>query len=394
MSVESQTIASSKSRRRVLIVDDEPGMRYMARRVLESRFHVAEAASGEEALELLEQRSFHFAIVDVRLPGLNGLELLTRIKEQRPETDVVVMTGSAHDPDESLEDSIRRKAFFFLRKPFPFTLLQTLADRIVESQEMSETLDRQIRRLESDLDAARKFQRQLLPEASWSGRGVAVSSLFIPSERLSGDFLDYWALPCGSVAVLVADVMGHGPSAAMITGILKSQAQRSLASSNVPDPAKAFAELDEEFMRSQISVFFTAFLLIIGEREVRFCGAGHPPLLGRSATGTFFEVESTGIPINMGIPSQRSSTVRPRRPGERYLLLTDGYNEGPHPSEDRFFGETYDGVNALHEGAKEALAADDPTEGLDRLEGKWREYTGGSECEDDRAAVIVHIESI
>ena len=60
-------------RRRVLIVDDEPGMRYMARRVFQDRFDVVEAEHGEAALRILEEQSFHFAVVDVRLPGLSGL---------------------------------------------------------------------------------------------------------------------------------------------------------------------------------------------------------------------------------------------------------------------------------------------------------------------------------
>jgi serine phosphatase RsbU (regulator of sigma subunit) len=380
-------------RRQVLIVDDEPGMRYMARRVFQDRFDILEAEDGESALRILEERTCHFAVVDVRLPGISGLELLTRIHLLRPEIDVIVMTGSAADPDEVLEDSIRRKAFFFLRKPFPISVLETLADRIVESQEAREALDRQMRRLQRDLDAAKKFQRRLLPPSEWENRGVRVSSLHIASERLSGDFFDYWRLPGGEVAVLVADVMGHGPSAAMATGIVKSQLQRSLAES--PDPAEALVQLELELGRSQISGFLTAFLLVVHDEEIAYCGAGHPAVLGWTRQGSRFALDSSGIPINTGFSQPARSTERlSRRAGDRLVLLTDGYTEGANGSDEMFGESPEEGApSPLESSMIAACEGRTLPEALAEFDRAWIRYTGSAESEDDRAVIVMEFVS-
>jgi sigma-B regulation protein RsbU (phosphoserine phosphatase) len=414
-------------RRRVLVVDDEPGMRYMARRVLEGRFEVREAPSGEAALRLLEEETIHFAIVDIRLPGLSGLELLSAIKNCCPGIDVIVMTGSATDPDEALEDAVRRKAFFFLRKPFPMSILETLADRVVENQELEEQVVLHVRTLERDLESARIFQKQLLPPPSWEGKRIRVASRLVASERLSGDFIDYWTLPDGGTALFVADVMGHGPSSAMITGMVKGQLRAAAA--ELDEPGEMLAALEGGLPKLATFPFVTAFLVLDRpERgELVFCGAGHPPIhlgvpegargvdavLGHSpaeggpatvvgghppaegdggAGWRIQELPSRGLPINTGIRTgHRESLQVPREPGLRLFLSTDGYREARNP-EGRFYddpGEEPD--SPFLRAVDQALLAGSPEDGLTRLEAAWSSFTGGVPGDDDRAAVIAWI---
>lgn len=335
-------------RRRILVVDDEPGIRYMARRVLDHRFDVVEAASAEEALRILETEAFHIAIVDVRLPGASGLDLLASMKNLSPGADVIVMTGSAVDVDEALEGAIRRRAFFFLRKPFPMGILETLALRVTEKQELEERLDRYTRDLEQGLESARIFQRKLLPPSPWTGPEVRVASTYHPSQQLGGDFCDYWPLPSGGVGFLVADVESHGPLAAMMTGIVKTQV-RSLCT-EIQDPAEVLTALDEELSRIALPSYLTALLVFDrpDEEELVWSGAGHPPGLlwvpdarnrraktsgspGEAAAvsgGRIHLLGSTGLPVNTGLPPwPRKTETTPRIRGSRLLLYTDGYPE-------------------------------------------------------------------
>ena len=373
--------------RRVLVVDDEPGMRYMARRVLEPRFSVTEAPSSESALELLERERFHFAIVDVRLPGLSGLELLSEMKRRNDRMDVVVMTGSVTNPDETLEDAVRRKAFFFLRKPFPMSILETLADRLVESQILEEQVSRHVRTLERDLESARVFQKRLLPPASWHGNRIEVASLYVPSTRLSGDFIDYWPLSRGGTALLVADVMGHGPPSAMVTGIVKSQV-RSQAEGT--DPGVVLSALEGELKGLPGVPFLTALLVFdlphLG--ELRFCGAGHPPGFLIGADGTLDEVYSDGLPINTGLdPTARSTHAVERREGGRLVLYTDGYPEAKDQAGVAFDESRGDNESPFDRAIREASQSEDPTAAMSRLEAEWRTHTRGTVVDDDRAAV-------
>jgi phosphoserine phosphatase RsbU/P len=355
-------------RRRILVVDDEPGIRYMASRVLAPRFDVVEAASAEEALRILETEAFHIAVVDVRLPGISGLDLLAAMKNLSPGVDVIVMTGSAVDVDEALEGAIRRRAFFFLRKPFAMGILETLATRVAEKQELEERLESYTRDLERGLESARIFQRKLLPPPSWDGPGVRVASTYHPSEQLGGDFCDYWPLPAGGAGFLVADVESHGPLAAMMTGIVKTQV-RSLCA-EIHDPGEVLTALDEELSRIALPSFLTALLVFDRpeEEEIAWSGAGHPPGLlwvpgssrGPAADpGQIVMLGSTGLPVNTGLPPLRRRTqVIPRVRGSGILLYTDGYPETVDPS-GRPFDEDPAGVEQ-EGGGKADKAPGDP----------------------------------
>jgi sigma-B regulation protein RsbU (phosphoserine phosphatase) len=379
------TSPEERVRRTVLIVDDEAGMRYMARRVLETRYEVVEAGSGEEAIDRFGERTFHVALVDLRLPGQSGLELLSAIKVMSPSTDVVIMTGSTKDPDEALLGSIRRKAFFFLRKPFSASLLETLVDRITETQLLEERLQQSKRTLEEDLESARVFQQGLLPPRDWTGRGITAAGLYIPSARLSGDLIDYWTLPAGGTALLAADIEGHGASAAMMTGIVKTHL-RTLAQQDT-DPAQILEGLDGVLRSFALSRFLTIFLVIDDGTEIRYCGAGHPAGILSSPDGSHRSLESEGIPLNVSLPMPRSrrTSSEPRHPGSRLFLHTDGFADAESPSGARF-SET-----AAYETAiTEALELPPPTARA-HLEDVMQRHTHGMSQEDDRAFLIAEL---
>jgi len=368
-------------------VDDEPGMRYTARRVLESRYTVVEAASGEEAIDRIGEQQFHIALVDLQLHGQSGLELLSTIKVISPSTDVVIMTGSAKDPDEALLGSIRRKAFFFLRKPFSATLLETLVDRITETQVLEERLKENARRLEEDFESAWIFQQGLLPPREWRGRHIEVAGLYVPSARLSGDLIDYWSLPEGGTALLAADIMGHGASAAMMTGIVKTQI-RTLAAQET-DPARILEELESVLRGLTLNRFLTA-LLAIDEGPsgaIRYCGAGHPAGVLRTPDGTILNLASEGLPLNLGLPelARRHSEILPRVAGSRIFLYTDGYPDAQSPA-----GARMSDTASYRSTVAEALALAPPAARA-RLEEVLKHHTQDLPQEDDQALLVAEL---
>lgn len=102
---------------RVLVVDDEASVRGVVSEVLtDDGYDVTEAVDGAEALELFQKQPFPIVISDIRMPGLNGIELLQAIKEIRANTQVIIMTS--HSSVDSTIDSIRSGAHSYLIKPF------------------------------------------------------------------------------------------------------------------------------------------------------------------------------------------------------------------------------------------------------------------------------------
>ncbi len=80
----------------VLVVDDEGAIRYSVSKTLQRvGYNVSEAASGEDALDSMKKQHYDVILTDIRMPGLTGVELLKRIKDQAPDAIVILMTGYA-----------------------------------------------------------------------------------------------------------------------------------------------------------------------------------------------------------------------------------------------------------------------------------------------------------
>ena len=120
----------------LLIVDDEPVVRDMFEFLLtNSGYQVSLAANAEEALESLEDFDYNLLIVDKNLPGLSGLELMERVRELRPQTEFMVITGYASY--QSAVEALRLGALDYLEKPFEdIDLVKKKIDRAVERQRL------------------------------------------------------------------------------------------------------------------------------------------------------------------------------------------------------------------------------------------------------------------
>jgi CheY-like chemotaxis protein/anti-sigma regulatory factor (Ser/Thr protein kinase) len=121
--------ATPRPRRRVLIVDDDRALRHVLATLLTAAGHTVEqAADGPEALARLDGGAVDIVLLDIGLPGANGLDILAQARA-RPSPPVVVMM-TADDTPDSLIAAVRGQAFRYLRKPFPPS---TIADVIDEA---------------------------------------------------------------------------------------------------------------------------------------------------------------------------------------------------------------------------------------------------------------------
>src|SRR5688572_30460588 len=101
----------------LLFVDDEPALRrLMADRLAERGFDVVEAESGERAIELLHQFAFDIVITDLRMPGMDGTQVIEAARERYPGIVAIVITGYGTVKDAV--EAIKRGASDFIAKPF------------------------------------------------------------------------------------------------------------------------------------------------------------------------------------------------------------------------------------------------------------------------------------
>ncbi|MFC2141983.1 sigma-54-dependent transcriptional regulator [Acidobacteriota bacterium] len=120
---------------RILIIDDEEAIRDSCSLVLHKQgLEARTAADGIQGLKMLEKELFHAVLLDLKLPGLEGREVLTRIKKISPETPVIIITGFA--TIESAVDTIKRGAFDYLAKPFSPEELRVIVRKALESRKL------------------------------------------------------------------------------------------------------------------------------------------------------------------------------------------------------------------------------------------------------------------
>ena len=100
----------------ILVVDDEGANRYSVSKTLQKvGYMVSEAANGEEALDMITRQAFDVVLTDIRMPGIDGIELLRRIREQAPEVIVILMT--AYATLGNAVEALRLGAHDYLIKP-------------------------------------------------------------------------------------------------------------------------------------------------------------------------------------------------------------------------------------------------------------------------------------
>jgi putative two-component system response regulator len=114
----------------ILIVDDEVGVRDMLSSVLNDEGYSVEAVeSAKKAVKACEKSTFDVALVDIKLPDMNGTELLNRLKKMQPKIIMIIITG--HPSVESAMKAVNERADGYVLKPFEVTELLQMITRLL-----------------------------------------------------------------------------------------------------------------------------------------------------------------------------------------------------------------------------------------------------------------------
>ncbi len=111
----------------ILIVDDDKSIRYSLKRMLEENFSVLTAQNGEEALAQIRAISPDLIIMDIKMPGRNGIDVLREIKSMDPKSLVILMT--AYGTTETAIEAMKYGAFDYILKPFPIPQMRELVQK-------------------------------------------------------------------------------------------------------------------------------------------------------------------------------------------------------------------------------------------------------------------------
>ncbi len=212
---------------RVLVVDDEEHLQDLLRTELSDRGHeVTVCPSGRAALKVLETSTFDAAILDLKMPGMSGIELLQHIKHAQPDVEAVIQTGFA--TQETAIEALRLGAFDYITKPCKMAEIEAILGRIAEKRElMNKTLALQSRVEAAEghavlvgrspaMQAVHRLIATVAPTDSsvlilgetGTGKELVARTIFEQSQRASTTFVP---VNCGALSenLVESELFGH-----------------------------------------------------------------------------------------------------------------------------------------------------------------------------------------
>lgn len=284
---------------RILTIDDENMVREILTAYLEdSGFEVIQANDGQTGIELIRSHQPDLVLCDLRMPGMDGLQVLATVTREFPELPILVVSGMGGMSDAI--QALKLGAWDYVTKPIEdMAVLEHAIDHALERarlrrenrehrerlERINEQLRQTVRRLREDETAARRIQFQLLPENNKVFRNYCFSRHLLTSQYLSGDFVDYFAIDADHLGFYIADVSGHGVSSAFVTIMLKSyigryrELYRQNRDRGILNPAETLSRLNREIFSCHMDKYLTMFYGIIewSSNLLRYSSGGQFP---------------------------------------------------------------------------------------------------------------------
>lgn len=121
---------------RILVADDEESMRWVLSKALKRKgFNVDLANDGRQALAMIQENSYDLAILDIKMPGISGLDLLDRVRELKSDLLVVIMTAEASM--KNAVEAMKRGAYDYITKPFDLDVIDAIIEKVERAREIA-----------------------------------------------------------------------------------------------------------------------------------------------------------------------------------------------------------------------------------------------------------------
>ena len=374
---------------RVLVVDDDPGVRYTLREILESEgLEVAEASDGREALERFAERPAPLVITDLRMPRLDGLGLLAELTAHAPGTRVVLIT--AHGSERDAVEAMKAGAYDYFKKPFDTDELLAVVRRAVEAVRLRDENERLAGELalsrtmvfgsESMHSLARLVARVapkditvLITGESGTGKERVAEALVRASPRAGKPFVRF---NCAALSPELAEAELFGHARGAFTGAVRSRPGLFGEADGGTILLDEVGELAASAQAKLLRVLQEGEVRPVGEEksrkvDVRVLAATHRDLEAEVKAGRFREDLFYRLNVvRLHVPPLRD------RPDDVTLLARHFLDrfaarfgvEGlrvPQALLDRLRAHTWPGNVRELENALESLVALSPPEGLD-----------------------------
>ncbi|MFZ3048551.1 MAG: SpoIIE family protein phosphatase [Desulfatirhabdiaceae bacterium] len=343
---------SEKKRMTILVADDDPTIRAVLTKTFEKAgFHVISAENGRQALEQMKG-DISAVLLDLQMPIMSGLECLRFIRERFEDISPIMLTAS--DDIANAVEAMKNGAFDYITKPFNSHQLIALVEKAIATDQNT----RRIKRLEAELARAReqeietasRIQQTLLmgkPPAHL--RGIEIATRTVPSQKVDGDFYDFFQFGEQYLDVVIGDVMGKGIASALMGAALKSHFLRvihdlgrsAVKRDSPPDPVAIVSRVQTNMIR-QMEDLETFVTLCYGRfdlrrRIFRFVDCGHMRTIHYCAqSNTFRLLEGVNMPLGFPEIKPYTEISVPFSFGDCFFFYSDGLTEAMNPNGDQY----------------------------------------------------------
>ncbi len=354
---------------RILVVDDlELNRDLLARRIQRLGHEAGIAVNGRDALEKLHQQDWDLVLLDITMPEMDGYETLRRIRADPLSAQLPVVMVSAIDESESVVRCLELGADDYLPKPFNPVVLQARIESSLAKKRLQDQKSQLLQALSRELQIGQRIQQGFLPAQLPSLAGWSLGACCTPARQVGGDFYDAYALPGGSLAVVIADVCDKGVGAALYMALFRTLLRAMACQATLEEPLPATIVRSVAFVNDYIAtvhghenMFATVFFALLepDSGRMHYVNAGHEaPFVQQAKDGAMARLDITGPAVGL-LPGKRCTVqTLTMQPGSRLLLYTDGATEARGMSGP--FGE-----EALeHAFARQAGSAQEMVDGL------------------------------
>lgn len=382
-----------EQQRSLLVIDDEQYVRESLSAYLEdSGYQVAQAPEGETGLALFRELHPDVVLLDLKMPGMNGIDVLKALGEDPSETPVIVISGAGVMAD--VVEALRYGASDYLIKPIgDMEVLEHSIARCLEQSKLrrenrtyrqqlegaNRELQASLLLLRQDQQAGRHVQKKMLPATPKDYGPYRFSHSIYPSLYLSGDLVDYFMVGDHQVVFFIADVSGHGASSAFVTVLLKNlfARKRSDYSHNVDQdvlsPSAMLDYANNELLGTALGKHVTMCVgtLDLATNTLIYSVAGHLPMPILCTGGKAQYLRAKNPPVGLfDNASYREASIE--LPASFVMtMFTDGLLEVLGPSgilaQEQYLLEKLAAEPTTLAGVSEVLGLDEVTEAPDDI---------------------------
>ena len=370
----------------VLIVDDSRIVLNFATRVLKDvEINVSFAIDGREGYEMIRQNPPDLLITDIMMPEMDGFELISRIREDERFDRIHIIVMTALDQVEDKVRALNLGANDYTVKPLDAMELKARVRAGLREIQLKNKLGDALSALDQEMVRVANLQKRLLPIKLPDGDRVSASACYIPWSRAGGDYYDFFEAPDGRKVFTVADVSGHGASAALLMAMVRALLRVFVGTSS--SVSEIVQRLNASLMDhiGNDPDFVTLFLALYepDSGRLEYCSAGHGDMLlvGPEA-GEIKRLESGGTVLGCFSSDWTESGVEVVS-GQSLIMFTDGLIEVVNAS-----GEEY-GMERLEKLLLESGPVREPEEWVNLIRRGALRFASDDDFADDLTIFVI-----